>query len=322
MTDLSGRVHVHLAGGRARRRGRPVSHQPADPQPPHRRGRDGGVVGIRASPARPTGRLASASGWAPAADRLLTWSPSTPALPAVFWGAMIAGAVLVPLDLRMSPAVLQRIAGRSGARFLALGTGADAPDPESAGLAHLDQLTLDDLTADPAQDDRVFPSNWEAVLDFVAPTHAGVAVRDRVHVRDDVAAQGRDAHPRQLPRHPRRVPGPGAATPPPDRFTAAPVAPVRAGAGAVLRHDVRRRGPVRPLEEPAGDLRGAPRAGSHDHGGHAPAAGDLLDRDRAGDRPPGPAQPVRARTPAVPPPPLPTPPASSSDRSTVSWAAS
>src|SRR5262245_12560432 len=24
-------------------------------------------------------------------DRLLTWSPSTPALPAVFWGAMIAG---------------------------------------------------------------------------------------------------------------------------------------------------------------------------------------------------------------------------------------
>jgi long-chain acyl-CoA synthetase len=98
-------------------------------------------------------------------DRLLTWSPSTPALPAVFWGAMIAGVVLVPLDLRMSPTVLQRIAGRSGARFLAVGTGADAPDPEAAGLAHLERLTLDELTADPAQDDRVFPSNWESVVD-------------------------------------------------------------------------------------------------------------------------------------------------------------
>jgi long-chain acyl-CoA synthetase len=98
-------------------------------------------------------------------DRLLTWSPSTPALPAVFWGAMIAGVVLVPLDLRMSPPVLQRIAGRSGARILALGTGADSPDPETAGLAHLEQLTLEQLVAEPAQDDRVFPFNWEAMLD-------------------------------------------------------------------------------------------------------------------------------------------------------------
>ncbi len=71
-------------------------------------------------------------------DRLLTWSPSTPALPAVFWGASIAGAVLVPLDLRMSPTVLQRIAGRSGARVLAMGTGPDAPDPVAAGLTQLD----------------------------------------------------------------------------------------------------------------------------------------------------------------------------------------
>ena len=36
-------------------------------------------------------------------DRLLTWSPSTPALPAVYFGAMRAGVVIVPLDLRMAP---------------------------------------------------------------------------------------------------------------------------------------------------------------------------------------------------------------------------
>ena len=29
-------------------------------------------------------------------DRLLTWSPSTPRLPAVYWGAMRAGVVVVP----------------------------------------------------------------------------------------------------------------------------------------------------------------------------------------------------------------------------------
>ena len=43
-------------------------------------------------------------------DRLLTWSPSTPSLPAVYWGAMRAGIVLVPIDLRMTAAVIERIA--------------------------------------------------------------------------------------------------------------------------------------------------------------------------------------------------------------------
>ncbi len=62
-------------------------------------------------------------------DRLLTWSPSTPALPAVYWGAMMAGVIIVPLDLRMAPAVLRRIADRVEADWLAIGTGQDAPDP-------------------------------------------------------------------------------------------------------------------------------------------------------------------------------------------------
>jgi long-chain acyl-CoA synthetase len=104
-------------------------------------------------------------------DRLLTWSPSTPALPAVFWGAMIAEVVLVPLDLRMAPGVLQRIAGRSGSQFLALGTGHDAPDPGSAGLGHLQVLTLDELTAEPLQDDPGFPTGWEHQIDgWTRPT--------------------------------------------------------------------------------------------------------------------------------------------------------
>jgi acyl-CoA synthetase (AMP-forming)/AMP-acid ligase II len=35
-------------------------------------------------------------------NRLLVWAPSSPAIPALYFAAMRAGLVLVPLDLRMS----------------------------------------------------------------------------------------------------------------------------------------------------------------------------------------------------------------------------
>ena len=95
-------------------------------------------------------------------DRLLTWSPPTPRLPAVFWGAAIGGIVLVPLDLRMAHTVLRRIAERAGTTHMALGTGPDAPDPGGAGLDGLTIHALDDLTADA---DDSFPADWEAQLD-------------------------------------------------------------------------------------------------------------------------------------------------------------
>ena len=98
-------------------------------------------------------------------DRLLTWSPSTPRLGAVFWGAMMAGVIVVPLDLRMAPAVLGRIAERAGTEWLAIGTGVDAPDPVAGGLGHLHLATLDELTADIDPVKADFPAGWEAQLD-------------------------------------------------------------------------------------------------------------------------------------------------------------
>ena len=65
-------------------------------------------------------------------DRLLTWSPSTQELPATYFGAMRAGLILVPLDLRMSNEAVEGIVAASGARHLILGTGRDAPDPREA----------------------------------------------------------------------------------------------------------------------------------------------------------------------------------------------
>jgi long-chain acyl-CoA synthetase len=95
-------------------------------------------------------------------DRILTWSPSTPDLPAVYYGAMRAGLVIVPLDLRMAPDTIERIAARADAQRLILGIGRDAPDPRDAGLNDVPTTRLDTLTAEP---DDTFPGDWETQLD-------------------------------------------------------------------------------------------------------------------------------------------------------------
>ncbi len=92
-------------------------------------------------------------------ERLLTWSPSCPELAAVYFGAMRAGLILVPLDLRMAPDAIRRIADRSEARQLVIGTGREAPDPAEADLDHLQISTTDDLCAEPGAG---FPGDWEA----------------------------------------------------------------------------------------------------------------------------------------------------------------
>jgi long-chain acyl-CoA synthetase len=94
-------------------------------------------------------------------DRLLTWSPSTPDLPATYFGAMRAGLVFVPLDLRMSSDAIEGIVRASGARHLVLGTGRDAPDPREAGLDRFPTTAVDTLTAD---SDASFPPDWETQL--------------------------------------------------------------------------------------------------------------------------------------------------------------
>jgi long-chain acyl-CoA synthetase len=103
-----------------------------------------------------------------AGDRLLTWSPSTPHLPAVYWGAMRAGIVLVPIDLRMTRPVIERIAALTEATTIAVDDGYDAPDPAEAGLDSLRVQRLAELTADADPD---WPADWEAQLaGWPAPT--------------------------------------------------------------------------------------------------------------------------------------------------------
>jgi long-chain acyl-CoA synthetase len=95
-------------------------------------------------------------------DRVLTWSPSTPALPAAYYGSMIARLIYVPLDSRMSADAIANIISVSGASRLLLGTGRDAPDPREVGLEQFPTTTIESLSEDP---DGTFPPDWEAQLD-------------------------------------------------------------------------------------------------------------------------------------------------------------
>ncbi len=94
-------------------------------------------------------------------DRVLTWSASTPALPAAYFGAMHARLIYVPLDSRMSTDAITNIVAASGAVRLLLGTGRDAPDPREVGLERFPTTEIEDLSADP---DDTFPPDWEAQL--------------------------------------------------------------------------------------------------------------------------------------------------------------
>ena len=75
----------------------------------------------------------------------------------------------MPLDLRMAPAVIQRIAERAGPQWLAIGTGLDAPDADGGrprGTRTVEWLTARRRsTADAGRDDPDFPDDWEAQLD-------------------------------------------------------------------------------------------------------------------------------------------------------------
>jgi long-chain acyl-CoA synthetase len=95
-------------------------------------------------------------------ERVLTWSPSMPDLPAVYLGAIRARLIIVPLDLRMSSEAIEGIVAKSGAARLLLGTGRDGPDPRDAGLERFPTTTVEALTAEP---DATFPPDWEAQLE-------------------------------------------------------------------------------------------------------------------------------------------------------------
>jgi long-chain acyl-CoA synthetase len=108
-------------------------------------------------------------------DRLLTWCPSGPELAALTFGAMRLGVVIVPLDLRMAPEVIERIAARADTRFMVIGTGRDAPDPREVQIPGVLVRPVPSFVVEPGADESAFPSDWEAQLDALPrPTRASL----------------------------------------------------------------------------------------------------------------------------------------------------
>ena len=224
-------------------------------------------------------------------DRMLTWSPSTPALPAVYFGAMRAGVVVVPLDLRMSPGCdrADRREGRDG-------SPGDRDGARRAGPARGPPRAPPDL--DRRGPRRLARSGLARRLGGagrrLAAAEPDRPVRDHLHERHDRDAEGRDAKPRQRRGdhrdRPQRDPAAGA----PARVAAAAVAPDGAGDRAVLRPDGRRRHPLRPQPQPAGHLRGDPRPPRDDDARRAPDPRPVLGGDRARGREERPGRRVRA----------------------------
>ncbi len=93
-------------------------------------------------------RLRHEVGLAPG-SRILALSPSSPEVPALFFGAMRAGVVLVPLDLRMVPDVVRRVTASADASVAVVGEGSEAAQLHEAALGELRTFRLRDLAARP-----------------------------------------------------------------------------------------------------------------------------------------------------------------------------
>ena len=94
-------------------------------------------------------------------EPVLTLAAAGPDQAALFMGAWRAGIIPVPLDQRLTPEVIARIAERAGTRWLVTDDGrALSADAEGVPSGH-SVLSLKDLTSD---DRDGLPADWEATV--------------------------------------------------------------------------------------------------------------------------------------------------------------
>ena len=99
-----------------------------------------------------------AAGLAPG-DRILTWSPVDARLPAVYFGAIRAGVVVVPLDLRMAADAIERIAAKAEPRASRSAPAATRRTRARPASSAFPTSTVEDLAAEPEAD---WPADWGA----------------------------------------------------------------------------------------------------------------------------------------------------------------
>ena len=225
-------------------------------------------------------------------DRLLTWSPSTPELPAAYFGAMRARLVLVPLDLRMSADAIEGIVRASGARHLVLGTGPRRPGPARSRPGPLpDDGARRDRRPTPTTRSRPTgrPSSaaWARpppsdVFELVFTSGTTGTPKGVMLAHDNVIASIESFH-RLVPPMEHRI------------VSLLPLSHLlEQSVGLYYALVGRGRHPVRAEPQPAGHLRRAARPPGHLDGRRPPGPRPVLERHRARGRQARPRDRVRA----------------------------
>ena len=189
-----------------------------------------------------------------AGDAVLFWGENRPEWIVGFWGCLLRGAVVVPIDYRASPAFLESIARRVDARLLLVGD-----DVAPAGLDGVETWRFADLRA-PAADAGAPPPAPHApapgdTAEIVFTSGATSGAQGRRHHPPERARQHRPGRARGARVPPLRASLPAPALPRP----AAPEPHVRAGPGHVHPPDAARHVRVHEGVQPAGHRA----AGSH-----------------------------------------------------------
>src|SRR5256885_9550795 len=89
-------------------------------------------------------------------DKVVFWSENRPEWIAAFWGCLLAGVVVVPIDYRASPDFLARVARIVGAKLILIGQ--DVPpiaSPVGAPIWKLHEFDWTALTRVPSTEYRV-----------------------------------------------------------------------------------------------------------------------------------------------------------------------
>src|SRR5690349_7553957 len=81
-------------------------------------------------------------------DKILVWGENRPEWIVVFWGAMLTGIPVVPIDYRASVDFVQRVRTIVGARLILIGDEVDAP----ADITAWPLASVDPDSAPPAGD--------------------------------------------------------------------------------------------------------------------------------------------------------------------------
>ena len=190
-------------------------------------------------------------------DRILTWSPSCPELAATYFGAMRAGLV----TRSAGPAhVARRDRGRRRLGRASAAHPGDGPGCARSPFGRPRPARDDDRRRAHGRSRRGFAGRLGDAARGVGAAETRGCLRAHLHERHDQCPEGRDARPRQRRRlGPQlQLAGPSDGAPP--RVAAAALPPARTVGGTLLRDVGRRRHPLRPQPEPAGDLRRAARA--------------------------------------------------------------